>query len=183
MAITRSLNDVGKKVLTLSRREVANEMGIKQKAIKKSFRLKRATFKNLTALVLVQGRAIKLIDFKNTRAVKKGVKSKAYGENKLYEGAFIATMPSGHKGAFRRGKVGNYAKRKRRGGGLAEVIAGANQGKQYAKALPIKELYGPSAPKTMANRRIKTLLEKQIKISFPQILRRNIKFYASRNKR
>jgi len=179
-AVTRSINDVARKTLTQSRREVAKEMGVVQKALKKSFRLKRATFKKPTSWLFCQGKPIKLINFKNTRALKKGVKSKAYGENKFYPGAFIATMPGGHKGVFKRGKVGSYAQRKRRGKGLVRIKSGPNQGQSYAKALPIKELYGPSAPTTMADSRIQRLIKQQIYKNFPIFLRRNLSFYVSR---
>jgi hypothetical protein len=181
-AVTRSINEVARKVFTQAKREVANEMGIVQKHIKSSFWLRRATTKRQIAEVITKGQPIKLIAFKNTRALKLGVKSKAYGESKFYKGAFITTVGKGaHKGVFakQRNKLGDYRQRKIHSG-LGRIKSGPNQGRAYAKALPIKELYGPSAPVTMMDRRIQRLIQQQIKNNFPVYLRRNLTFYVSK---
>lgn len=63
---------------------------------------------------------------------KRGVRASAWGQRKVYRGTFLAQMPSGHKGIFKR---------------------------RMSSRLPIAELWGPSIPRLMIQRKIAGALE------------------------
>ena len=128
-ATSRALNKAIVKVKTEAKRDLSQRMGIAAKKVSQSFRVIKANVSNLKAYINARGAHIQLIYFKRTRQLKKGVKSQAWGKDKLYRGTFIAKMNSGHKGVFTRL--------------FRKSIAGEPIN------LPIKELYGPSVPKEM----------------------------------
>lgn len=177
-AAARSLNDTATGTVKQAVRDLSKQMPIKQKGARRGFKVIRARKKHLIAEIRTQGAAIPLIDFKGTRAVRAGVKSKAYGKDQLYKNAFIAKMPPGKRGKRHKGvfvnKSGNYSQRKQRG------IAKLPSGKIYAKALPIKELWGPSLPAVFADKEAHDKATKFIRKTFPKRLSHNIRFLASR---
>ena len=126
-ATSRAINRSITKVRTETRRNVSMQMGLPQKRIKDSFVLRKANSTMLVATLLGTGRPIKLIYFKGTRQLKRGVKSKAYGVPRLYQGTFISTVGNGHRGVFKR---------------------------KSDRRLPIRELYGPGVPQAMAEQKI-----------------------------
>jgi hypothetical protein len=117
-AIVRALNRSGVSAQTVMRREVSNDMGLRQKDVPIS--TEKATGQNLTATVIGQGKRIALMDFSARETKRSGVRAKLPTGAGKYPHAFIRTMPSGHRGVFQR--------------------------KPGSRRLPIYELYGPSIP-------------------------------------
>jgi len=116
---SRALNKTATTGRKISVKEVRNEINIKAGAARKQIGIRRARPLNLKSVLLVKYKPIPLAAYAGVRQTKKGVsvqmmKSKP---RKLFKGAFIATMPSGHKGVFLRKGKGR---------------------------LPIQELYGPN---------------------------------------
>lgn len=161
-AIPRALN----KTATTARAEAAREIksagyGLKIAAIKKSITVVRANSTQLRAIVRASGRPIPLIEY-GARQTRPGVTVTVLNGRKLIKGAFIATMPTGHRGVF----VRNAATRKR-------VV---RNGRVTSSGLPIRELYGPSVPQAFANTVVQAALESAIRQRFPEVLRQELRF-------
>ena len=127
--MTRAINKVAKATFTRIIKRITKDYAVKSKELKeRNLTLRRANFRNQTAIIKIKGRRIRLLAFR-ARQLKKGVSyqiKKSRGRRKVY--AFMesppgtgrpTTMSSGHKGVFRR------------------------KGKAR---LPIIELFGPSIP-------------------------------------
>lgn len=161
VATPRALNKMADQVKTGAAREVrAAGYNLKISDIKKGLSIVRATPGQLTAKVVASGRPIPLIGY-GARKSSKGVSVSVLHGRKVISGAFIATMPSGHKGVFIR--VGKQHKKVSKGGHA--VWSG----------LPIKELFGPSLPDGLANVAVQQTLQRLIEQKFPEILRQQIK--------
>ncbi len=118
-AVVRALNRTAASVQTQAVRALATEVGLKQTEVRKAMAVRQATRDRPTAAVIVTGKRIPLLAF-GARATRKGITYRiGTGGRKLVPSGFLATMRSGHRGAFKR-------KGKRR--------------------LPIAELFGPSLP-------------------------------------
>lgn len=137
--LTRAINKVGGKAHAQTVRELAAATKLKQKEVRRHMRLRRATWKRLLCEIWSYGRDVRLIAFgarQTTRGVTaklppglevrvgpKGLASLAGTESRggrpLFAHAFIAEMPSGHKGVFVRYgeprimKRGRYAGKRR----------------------------------------------------------------------
>jgi len=125
---TRAVNKIAISARTEVVREVRKELNVKAKELKdKNIALKKARFKNPQAIIKVSGRRIPLAKF-GARQIKSGLTYKIdpQGGRKKVIGAFMATMPSGHEGAYVRKK---------------------EDGTNRVDRLPIDELQGPSVPK------------------------------------
>ncbi len=131
----RALNRTAGNLRTVAVQEMAQNSGLKQSILKRSMSITNAKLTNKIASVTAQYSSINLIYFKGTRAKQGGVISAAFGKNKLYEGAFIATMPNKFKGVFI-AIAGRYQ-------GLKKVKTGKNIGKSY-RSSKIKQLWGPA---------------------------------------
>ena len=130
----RALNKAITQTRTKAAREVAEKRNILVGRAKREMRIQRATFTRPEAALIARGEPIPVIDVKGAkRQTKRGVTAKIDGKGKphLFEGAFIAVMPSGHKGVF---------KRKR------------------DSSLPILELKLPSIAATMVNEGVEAKL-------------------------
>lgn len=104
-AAVRAINKVARSARTEVVRKISRETGLRQRDIRKrNVRLLRARYDRLSALLILTGRAIKLIRYR-ARQTRRGVTYRSGEGRKLLPSAFIATMPSGHEGVFkRRGK-------------------------------------------------------------------------------
>lgn len=107
-----------KKAAATSARDMTSEAvkivretkGLKVKAIKKAIRIKKNRARRLDDMewgVTAKATKTRLTDYSKVRPTKKGVMAEVNkGQPQLYKGAFLATMRSGHKGAFnRKGKA------------------------------------------------------------------------------
>lgn len=165
-AVVRALNKTAQQARTAAAAEVhIAGYNIKSSAIKKSFSIKKATRGNLVAVLMATGRPIALINY-GARQGKTGVSVQVKANRTVLRHAFIATMPNGHRGVFER--IGKQHKK---------VV---RHGKPIRTGLPIKELFGPSIPQSLANKAVQKALIAKIKQKFPEILKHELAFEASR---
>jgi hypothetical protein len=161
-AVPRALNRVAAEAKTESSRSIrAAGYKLKAGAIKKQISIRRATRSELKAIVKATGKPIPLIEYA-AREVSTGVSVAVKGGRKIIKHAFIATMPTGHKGVYVR--VGK---------GHKKVI---KNGKVIWSGLPIKQLYGPSIPAAFSNEVVQDALKLKIKQRFPQLLAHEMAF-------
>ena len=103
--ITRALNRSIAGVNTDANRSVRTELTLKAKDIRRDMRIRRASPRTLEAALVVKVTPTGLIKFRardTTRGVT--VQVKKSGGRKRLKHAFIARMPSGHRGVFTREK-------------------------------------------------------------------------------
>lgn len=158
VATVRALNKVADQVVVTGSREMrAAGYNLKISTIKKGLRIARASPGALKATVIASGRPIPLVQF-GARQTSKGVTVNVLKGRKLIAGAFIATMPSGHKGVYVR--EATTVHKKMRSGSKASW-----------HALPIRELFGPSVPDGLSNKFVQDRLQQFINEKFPEILK------------
>lgn len=165
-AVIRALNKTAQQARTTSSVEVRTAgYNIKASAIKKSFSIDKARRGKLVVMLRATGRPIGLINY-GARQNKGGVSVQVKASRQVLRHAFIATMPNGHKGVYQR--TGKEHKK---------VI---RNGRSRRTGLPIKELFGPSIPQSLANESVEKALMKKIREKFPEILKHELAFVASK---
>ncbi|MDR3411585.1 MAG: phage tail protein [Formivibrio sp.] len=163
-ATVRALNKVAAQVKTNASRQMRDAgYNLKVSDIKRALTVNRASSGNLRASVVASGRPIPLIQY-GARQVSSGVSVDVLNGRKVIANAFIATMPSGHKGVYVR--VGKTHKKVNK------------RGRAQWSGLPIKELFGPSVPNGLANTAVQAALQDLIAQKFPDILRQQIKYLS-----
>lgn len=121
-AIARALNKTADSATARMIRFISADTGVKQKDLRGTTKRNRAIWSsqatpgNQTVKVYANTERIPLYDF-GARQTRRGVTAKLGPSRKLYPSTFIATMPSGHRGAWKR---------------------------TGSRRLPITELHGPS---------------------------------------
>ena len=123
IAVLRAIKRGTMAARTEAARTVSKDMGLAVSVVRKASVMTPPSAQILEGILRVSLRRIPLINFKAkgpepTRGKGRGVSYRSSGGRKSIKSAFIATMPSGHRGVFKR------ADRRR---------------------MPIKQLYGPSA--------------------------------------
>lgn len=100
LATRRALNKTAMWVRTRLLREASSTTGIKQKDIRQRLRLYKATRDRLSATVWLGSGAIvvKAGALGRMRQTRTGAAVKGH----FFEGAFVATMPNGHRGIYER---------------------------------------------------------------------------------
>ncbi len=157
---------------------IVGELNLRKSDVRKrNVTLRKATRRQLFVRISIEGARIPLIHFRSRQQLR-GVKAKITkgGTAKLYAGAFqespgprrgkggrsklVTTMPSGHKGVFRRtGPVRISRVLATRTSKTAGAGAGAGVGRKKGMAfmtrerLPITELRGPSVPHVLGKLR------------------------------
>jgi len=86
---SRAINRTARTVFTRLKRQIAKDTGLKQKEIASRFTLIKSNKSTLSALVRMIGRWFNLARF-GAKQFKGGVKASAWGQRKMYRGAFIA---------------------------------------------------------------------------------------------
>lgn len=140
--LVRSLNKTLTGVKTDASAEIRAIITAKKSVVDKTFRTVKATVTELSALFESKGKPLPLIDY-SVRQVQAGVsvQVKRATARSVIKGAFIATVKSGHKGAFWREWHGEkQPKRKIAYGKLPKIYR-----------LPVKQLYGPRIPDILSN--------------------------------
>jgi Prophage minor tail protein Z (GPZ) len=172
-AIPRALNKTATTVRARAARQIRSVgYGIKIAAIKKSITIRKANRAELTAIVRAAGKPIPLINY-SARKNKSGVTVAVLNGKKTIDGAFIATMHTGHKGVFVR--VGSAAERHAIGRGALKVSKGPKK-YSYKHGLPIRELFGPSVPNAFANTIVQNALEEVVQQRFGVVLEQELRF-------
>ena len=165
-AVVRALNKTATQARTAAAQEVRSAgYNIKSSAIKSSFAIQKASRGNLVAVLKATGRPVALINY-SARDGKNGVSVQVKAGRTVLRHAFIATMQNGHRGVFER--TGKTHKKVMR------------NGKVRRSGLPIKELFGPSIPQSLTNDAVQKALMKKIREKFPQILKHELAFIASK---
>ena len=101
LAVTRALNRTIEQVETVAIRAIAQDTGLQQKTVRKALHKTLATFDNLTATFTIRGRPLSLVAL-GARQTTTGVSYRVRGSQTSIPHAFLATMPSGHRGVFLR---------------------------------------------------------------------------------
>lgn len=140
IAMARAINRGNTSGKVAMVRAVAKDTGIQQKNIERDLRIEKATRTTPVASIEIRGRRIPLIAFQArgpepSRGRGRGVSYRLPGGRGRVDVGFIATMPSGHRGVFKRP------------GALGRRVQGP---RQAAQRLPIVELFGPSLPHVFA---------------------------------
>lgn len=151
-AAVRSLNRTADQVRSAGVKSISAELGIKQKTVRDGLRVVRARRATLTSIVIGTGKQIGLINFR-ARQTKAGVVVILGGKKKLFKGAFIGIMPGGHRGVFRR---------------------------RTSRRLPIREMWGPGIPGTMAQDHIYKALENIARTRWPINFEADLKYYLNK---
>jgi len=154
--MARALNRAGVAGKTAMVKAVVADTGIRQKEIEREVRLDKANVARPRVSVQIQGRRIPLIAFQArgpepSKGRGRGVSYKLRGSRGRIGYAFIATMPGGHRGVY-----------KRRGKGR----------------LPIKELFGPSLPHVFA--KFLPVFQERAQEAMVKTLRHEIDFARSK---
>ena len=178
-AISRALNKTARTARAQSSKLIrAAGYGLPANELKKSIDIRPSTTSSLVAQITGTGRPIPLIKY-GARAVKTrggGVTVNVLHGRKQIRAAFIATMPSGHRGVFVR--VGSAAHNALRATGKIKLVKHARS--SYKHGLPIEELFGPSIPSALINEKVSEAMTRVITDRFPVVLRHELNFEALR---
>ena len=148
--LTRALNKTIKSVERKAVQGMAKDLRLTQKTVRKSVKLFRARWNFKVASITVSGKRIPIYAF-GARQVRGGVTYKGRsGGRKLIKGAFIARMPSGHMGVFKR---------------------------KGSARLPIQELLGPSPPRVFQRPDIVHDMNKEADIRWKKNLDHELKWF------
>ena len=154
----RAINRTASAAQTQSMKLAAEDTGLPLKEIRKSFKLIKATIPRREATLIGTGRRIPRYAFDARPKVpgKRRAGGVSYrgegGQRIVVPDAFIARMPSGHIGVYKR-KAGARSRKKG----------------DHWTTLPIFELMGPSLPHVIRNKRI---FETQL-ATLEDVLRKN----------
>lgn len=121
--MSRALTRTATSARTEISRSLASRIGMKIKDVRSRLTLTRATYSNWRSMVRISGRRFGLIKFA-ARQTKKGVTYRKGRSRILIRHAFIATMPSGHRGVFIRKAGPHLPIAEMRGPSLAQVFKG-----------------------------------------------------------
>lgn len=132
--IVQALNRSMRGVQTVLKRAVSKDMGMKVGSVAKRMAIGKATRSRQQATLRVNDKRVPLMEFK-AKQTRKGVTHRIGGQRRQVPGAFIAEMPSGHKGVFKR---------------------------RSRRRLPIVELHGPSIYK-IAQRHLQVAKARAVK--------------------
>lgn len=126
-AVSSALNKTIKSARTEASTQIRKTYNIKKKDLdKKTMWISRARPRpgRLRAMIIVRGRSISLTKF-NARQLKKGTKVTIIkGKRTMLPSHFIATMPAGHTGVFKRRKESSLPIAQPRMISMASIFAG-----------------------------------------------------------
>lgn len=147
-AVALALVDTAKAANSKAGSAIAKHTGLRAGRVKQNLFYDKVHVGQYQTHLRSTTRPIPLIEF-GARQTRQGVRAaKPWGRSQVFKSAFIATMPSGHRGVFRR-------RTKRR--------------------LPIKEMMGPSIHGSYAQPSVRAVTTTAIKTRLPVLLARRIK--------
>jgi hypothetical protein len=159
LAAVRSLNKTAVSAKSMAIKSVAAHIGIAQKEVRPFIVLQKATLRCLDA-VLMALKAKRLPLIKIDPRAKQGRAGVTYrgagGMRRTIPQAFLATMPTGHRGIYARAPG--------------------------AKRLPIRELAGPSIYYVFTQAGVQTAIEKTVKERWPVCCVQELNFELQRRK-
>ena len=167
IAGVRALNKTATTVRQRSGVEIRTVLNLKAKAVKDQLSIKKARGNDAVAEIRSRHKSVPLIQYNGVRQTKKGVSVRMRKDKprKLFKGAFISTMPSGHKGVFRRSSRATHHSKGR--------------ARTSSPNLKINELRGPTVQSVFAEK-----LDALVRIGDPILelnLSREIDFVLSKN--
>lgn len=126
-AMVRAINRAIGSVQTVMVREMARDLSLKQKDVRDALRLRLAALQRPEAVLGASLKRMKLIDFnakgpEPSRGKGGGVSYKLTGISNRIPNAFIARMPSGHRGVFIRKAKARLGIRELEGPSLGHVF-------------------------------------------------------------
>lgn len=139
-AAVAALNRTAATVQGRAVREIAKDIGAKQKVVREAVGIRKASQSKPEAEVVARGKRIPIYDL-TARQTQKGATYRSGAGRRLIPSAFIARMRSGHLGVFKR---------------------------ESKKRLPIVELFGPSIPLVFTRRKIQEALKQVIAERLPK---------------
>lgn len=87
--LTQAINRTAANVRTETTRNVAKETGLKSRDVRSAITIRRrATFRNLKAVLVAAGRALNLARF-GAKQVRRGISARAWGKRRIYKGTFF----------------------------------------------------------------------------------------------
>jgi hypothetical protein len=127
-SMVRAINRTIGSVRTVMVREMSRDLGLKSKDVRDALSFRQASLARTEAALGARLKRMPLIDFKATgpepsHGKGRGVAYKLSGARDRIENAFIATMPSGHRGVFVRKAKARLAIRELFGPSLGRVFA------------------------------------------------------------
>lgn len=152
--LSRSANKTATSARVLLVEELQGTYTVKSGKVKRNMVIKKASYGSPVAVIKLAGKPQPAVDFHHSKGGKGGAKlqvrndrpfeaviskRKAGGEKEEVRKAFVAQMPSGHKGIFQR-QSGDYMDKSPR-------LKRANVSKESKHTERIKELYSPSPVK------------------------------------
>jgi hypothetical protein len=164
-AVVRALNRTAEMARTDASRELQNKgYKLKARVIKDAIRIEPAKAGKLTATLAVKRKPIPLIEY-SARQTAAGVSVLVQGQRKIINGAFIAVMPTGHKGVFTR----SAAKTRKPNKKLKHLANGRHV--VSSSGLPIRQLYGPSIGGAYSNERVQDSVRRKVAENFAKRLK------------
>ena len=125
----RVVNKSAKSTKVAMVKAVRTDLGLKAGVVRDAIKMTNARpGRNPTAKLGTSPERIPLIDFGAIQLKRAGVRARLKGGAKTYRGAFIATLPGGHRGVLKRSTYPGGAR------------------------LPIRELHGPSLAKVFVKK-------------------------------
>jgi hypothetical protein len=147
-AVALALVDTAKAANVKAASAIAKHTGLRTARVKKNLHYDRVPVGQYHVHMRASTRLIPLIEF-GARQTKQGVRaSKPWGRAQVFKSTFLATMPGGHRGVFRR--VGR-------------------------KRLPIQEMMGSSIHGSYAQPNVRAAVEATIRQRLPGLLGRRIR--------
>lgn len=129
-AVALALVDTAKGGIVKAGGLIARRTGLRSASVKQRMYYDPVRVGAYQVVVRSSRRPIPLIEFPSSRQAAAGVRTSAWGRSQIIASSFIATMPSGHRGVYRR--TGQYGRR----------------GKPYLER--IRQLWGPTIYGTFA---------------------------------
>jgi hypothetical protein len=164
-ATVRVLNRVAASVRAGAAKAIAEDMGIKLALARRSVEVKKANFSTMEASVIATGKRIPLYEL-GARPRTPGNRPVSYqGEagRTTVPSAFVARMPSGHIGVFRR--IGPPRPNRR----------GRYAGQRRQKII---ELFGPAAAWSFGNEKVLGVMRNIIRARMPIEMKQAQNFYG-----
>lgn len=122
--MSRSLNRTAQQARTEVSRSLSRRIGLRVKDVRSRVILQKASYSNWRSAVKISGKRLPLIRFK-PKQTRTGVTYKFGRSRILVHHAFLATMPSGHTGVFRRKTTARLPITELRGPSLGQVFTDA----------------------------------------------------------
>lgn len=146
-AVALGLVDTAKSAQSKAASLIAKRVGMKVAVVKSRIYYDQVRQGDRQVVIRSSRKPIPLIEFRGARETGAGVRVNVWGRSQIIQGAFIATMRTGHRGVFRR---------------------------VSSRRLPIKELWGPTIHGTFATPEVRQVIRDTARTRLKAALLRRI---------